>query len=196
MPARSISRWLAISASEGTSLTVARWNWDRRMRIRKGSTGPAIVAALHKAAKRGSHPVPASAGFLAIHRDCALRRGEPLGALFVRKRLAARGVGERPVALQQLERGPFLIADALALVLPLDRRNRHGAVAGSPLGRFGRRIGGRAFRAGEAHALRCLSILAGRRVGVVDDALVVGPLVQLRRRSGRAGEQHGNGGDG
>src|ERR1700761_5022652 len=67
MPARIISLWLAISASAGTSLTVARWNWLRRMCGESGVKG-AIIAV-----RAGSSRVYA-----------ALRFGLPLGAAILR----------------------------------------------------------------------------------------------------------------
>src|SRR4051812_47477527 len=45
MPARSISRWLTIWASDGVSLRVGRKYWDRRMGRRCTKLGPRPPAA-------------------------------------------------------------------------------------------------------------------------------------------------------
>ena len=60
MPARSISRWLASSASAGVSLVVCRWKRDRRIAGRDRGAEPDILPAIHP--KRSARPIGPVAG--------------------------------------------------------------------------------------------------------------------------------------
>src|SRR5690606_19829501 len=112
IPARSISRWLASAASAGVSLTVLRWNCDRRIVDSAEWRGNASFCHAPAAARsvggglRCGSGGPCAFGRGALHPERRLGQRTPVGALGLGQGLVGFAVAvavhpQRPVAVEQ-----------------------------------------------------------------------------------------------
>src|SRR6185312_6760991 len=211
MPARSISLWLAISASAGISLTVARWNWLRRMRVDPawGKTPIIAVRLLWKppgSVNAGFAPARLKGGRMATKRN-SFRLAILLVLRFVRSDLLlALGIVERGrfsvllhhhrgVALEHLQIRLQGVAKRLAVGGRIGDRLAGSRCGLCPGGHRRWCLGGLHWRRGGFDRFHLFEIDAGgrRSLRVMHGAMAVGPFVDLGH--GQRRQQHQRHGD-
>src|SRR5690625_79382 len=186
IPARSIRRWLATSASAGVSRVVWRWNRDRRIVRGRTGQGRALCHA-PPLVQRGPDASAAAGGLLAIGPFRGAGQLQLVGALvfsqFARVALAIVLV-HRSVAQQDLD----VAAGRRALrVFPGIGRRRRGCRS-----RLGLRAG-----PGAGNAAGLVLRAGGRGIfRVVGHAPRVGPLVNLAGACAHGGRGQDEGGAG